>query len=281
MPLTESLKNLLIRGLLAGLVAGLLAGAVAFVIGEPHVNAAIAIEESASAAAEAGQSTAAQAEAHGHATADAHEHPAATAAESDAAHSHGEDALVSRDGQRVGLFLATSLAGLALGAIYACVSYYARRASTLSAPVLALALAGLGWLAIEAVPFFKYPANPPAVGDPETIDKRTLLWLASVVLGLLAVAVAAYAAKVVAAHEFLTVRIAAPLVAFLVVVGVGYLLLPDVDEVGSDFPATLLWEFRISSLTVQATLWLALGLGFAFLTERAARARSAVAVGSR
>lgn len=281
MPLTESLKNLLIRGLLAGLVAGLLAGAVAFVIGEPHVNAAIAIEESASAAAEAGQPSTEQTEqteSHGHATADAHEHPAATAAESDAAHSHGEEALVSRDGQRAGLFLATALAGLALGAIYACVTYYARRASTLSAPVLALALAGLGWLAIEAVPFFKYPANPPAVGDPETIDKRTLLWLASVALGLLAVAVAAYAAKIVAAHEFLTVRIAAPLLAFLVVVGVGYLALPDIDEVGSDFPASLLWEFRISSLTVQATLWLALGLGFAFLTERAARTRPAVAV---
>lgn len=272
MPLTESFKNLLIRGLLAGLVAGLLAGAVAFVVGEPHVNAAIAIEESASAAAEAE-----------HSAAEAHEHPAAagtessTAAEADAAHSHGEDALVSRDGQRAGLFLATALAGLALGAIYASVTYYARRASTMSAPVLALALAGLGWLAIEAVPFFKYPANPPAVGDPDTIDKRTLLWLASVVLGLLAVAVAAYAAKIVAANDFLTVRIAAPLLAFLVVVGVGYLVLPDVDEVGSDFPASLLWEFRISSLTVQATLWLALGLGFAFLTERAARTRSAVA----
>lgn len=282
MPLTESFKNLLIRGLLAGLVAGLLAGAVAFVIGEPHVNAAIAIEESASAAAEAEQSAAGT---HEHATAEAHEQPvpgaAATAAEADAAHSHGEDALVSRDGQRAGLFLATALAGLALGAIYASVTYYARRASTLSAPVLALALAGLGWLAIEAVPFFKYPANPPAVGDPDTIDKRTLLWLASVVLGLLAVAVAAYAARIVAANDFLTVRIAAPLLAFLVVVAVGYLALPDVDEVGTDFPASLLWEFRISSLTVQATLWLALGLGFAFLTERAARTRSAVAVAGR
>ncbi|MFC7451389.1 CbtA family protein [Rhodococcus daqingensis] len=258
MPLTGTFKNLLIRGLLAGLVAGLLAGVVAFVIGEPHIDAAIAIEESAAAPVEP------------------HGHDAGTAEAATGGHSHGdsEEPLVSRDGQRFGLFLATTLAGLALGALFAAVAYYARRVSSLSGPILALALAGLGWLAVEAVPFFKYPANPPAVGDPETINNRTLLWLATVVLGLAAVAIAAYVAKRLAANEFLTVRIAAPLLAFLVVVGFGYLVLPDIDEVGPDFPASLLWEFRVSSLTIQATLWLALGLAFAFLTERAAKANS-------
>ncbi|MFD4182540.1 CbtA family protein [Rhodococcus sp. NPDC058514] len=258
MPLTGTFKNLLIRGLLAGFVAGLLAGAVAFVIGEPHIDAAIAIEESAAAPTEA------------------HGHDAGTTEAATGGHSHGdsEEPLVSRDGQRFGLFLATTLAGLALGALFAAVAYYARRVSGLSGPILALALAGLGWLAVEAVPFFKYPANPPAVGDPETINNRTLLWLATVVLGLAAVAIAAYVAKVLAANEFLTVRIAAPLLAFLAVVGIGYLALPDIDEVGPDFPASLLWDFRISSLTIQATLWLALGLGFAFLTERSNRLTS-------
>ena len=231
------------RGLLAGLVAGLLAGAVAFIVGEPHIDSAISIEESAGAA-----------------------HT------DSAAHSHGdEDALVSRDGQRVGLFLATGLAGLALGAIFASVLHYARRFSSLPGSTLALVGAVGGWLAIEAVPFFEYPANPPAVGDPETITQRTWLWLASVILGLLAVGVAIYVAKVVAAQWSMAVRVGAPTVAFLVIVGIGYALLPDVNEVGSDFPATLLWEFRLSSLATQATLWLALGLGFAFLTDRAVR----------
>jgi predicted cobalt transporter CbtA len=130
----------------------------------------------------------------------------------------------------------------------------------------------LGWLAIEAVPFFKYPANPPAVGDPETITQRTWLWLAAVVLGLLAVVASVFAAKAVAAQEFLSVRIAAPVLAFLAVVTIGYLVLPTVNEVGDDFPAVLLWQFRLSSLATQATLWLVLGLAFAFLTERATRA---------
>ncbi len=255
MPLTDTFVKLLVRGLLAGLVAGLLAGAVAFVIGEPHIDAAIAIEEAGSAAEPAD---------HAHDT-------AATSAGEEEGHSHGEDALVSRDGQRAGLFLATTLAGLALGAIFAAVAHYARRVTDLSGPVLALVLAGCGWLAIEAVPFFKYPANPPAVGDPETISQRTWLWLATVALGLAAVAVAAYVARLLASSEFVSARVAAPTLAFLMIVGLGYALLPTVNEVGADFPATLLWEFRISSLTIQATLWLALGLGFAFLTERATR----------
>ena len=254
MPLTDSFAKLLIRGLLAGLIAGILAGGVAFVLGESHLDAAIAIEESNSAA-----------------DAEVHSHDATQAAEP-AGHSHDEeDALVSRDGQRFGLFLATSLAGLALGAIFAVVANYARRVTTLSGPLLGLTLATLGWLAIEAVPFFKYPANPPAVGDPETITQRTWLWLAAVVLGLLAVVASVFAAKAVAAQEFLSLRIAAPVLAFLVVVTIGYLVLPTVNEVGDDFPAVLLWQFRLSSLATQATLWLTLGLAFAFLTERATR----------
>ena len=42
-----SARDFLIRGLLAGLFAGLVAFGVAYVVGEPSVDAAIAIEESA------------------------------------------------------------------------------------------------------------------------------------------------------------------------------------------------------------------------------------------
>ncbi|MBM4477835.1 hypothetical protein GS456_21740 [Rhodococcus hoagii] len=250
MPLAGSLRSLLLRGLLAGLIAGVLTGAVAFALGEPHVAAAIAIEESAPAADAAGS----------------HDHEAGTAT-----HSHGDDALVSRDGQRAGLFLATTLAGIAIGAIFGVVTHYARRFTTVAGPLLALGLAAGGWLAVEAVPFFKYPANPPAVGDPETIDQRTWLWLAALALGLLAVSAAVYTAKILVSQRYWTIRVGASILTFLVIVTVGYLLLPGVNEVGDDFPATLLWEFRISSLATQATLWLCLGLTFAFLTERAQR----------
>ena len=234
------------------LLRGLLAGAVAFVIGEPHIEAAIALEESAAE----------------HAATGAHTHTHETGS---AGHSHGEDALVGRTGQKAGLILATTLGGLALGALYASVLHFARRHTTLSGPVLGLLGAGAGWLAVAAVPFLKYPANPPAVGDPDTIDQRTLLWVATVVLGLVALAVAVAVAKALASQEMRTVRLAGPVLAFLVVVGLGYAVLPAIDEVGAGFPATLLWDFRVASVIIQTTLWFALGVAFAFLTERADR----------
>src|SRR5687767_13464744 len=85
------LRSAVLRGLLAGLIAGLLAGGVAYFTGESLVDQAIAIEE-AGAATHSHDSTA-------------------------AGHSHGtEDGpLISRDGQRAGLFLATSLTGGSFG----------------------------------------------------------------------------------------------------------------------------------------------------------------------
>ena len=121
-PVTESLRTLLLRGLLAGLIAGLLGGVVAFALGEPHVQAAIEIEESAAPA---------EPDHHVGETAP-HDH-SAEAAEPEG-HSHGDDALVSRTGQRFGLFLATTLAGLALGATFAVVVHYARRFTAMAGP---------------------------------------------------------------------------------------------------------------------------------------------------
>ena len=40
------------------------------------------------------------------------------------------------------------------------------------------------------------------------------------------------------------------------------LALPGIQEIPKDFPATLLWGFRLSSLGTQAVLWAALGVGF-------------------
>ncbi|MGO4614352.1 CbtA family protein [Nocardia sp. 2YAB30] len=252
MPLIGSLRTLLLRGLLAGLVAGLLAATVGYVVGEPKVDAAIAIEEADSAA--------------GH-----------THAEPAGGHSHGdeEDPLVSRSGQKAGQFLALGLAGLALGAIYASVAHVARRYTTLSGSKLALVLGMGGWAAIVAVPFFKYPANPPAVGDPDTINERTLLWLAAVLLGIVAVVAAVSVFKVLRA-QLSTFRLIGGFAAFVVVTALGYILLPGVNEVSADFPATLLWQFRVASLAETAALWACLALGFAALTEFATRSDTAV-----
>ncbi|MEV6416252.1 CbtA family protein [Kribbella sp. NPDC051718] len=239
--------SLLVRGLIVGLFAGLLAGTFAYVMGEPHVDAAIAIEE---------------------ANAAAHSHDDGSTAE----HSHEaeEKPLVSRDGQRAGLFLATSLYGVALGGIFAVgFTLLRRRLRTTSDSYAALGLAAAGYVGIVLIPFFKYPPNPPAVGDPDTITKRTITYLLTLVIGLLAVWAGVAASRWSARFGTAPwIRLAVGGAAFLATVVAAYLLLPSINEVPETFPATLLWKFRLASLGTQTTLWLLLGLGYAAAIDR-------------
>ncbi|MET8280666.1 CbtA family protein [Micromonospora sp. NPDC005174] len=247
MPLTgtgtaPSFVTVLLRGLLAGLVAGLLAGTFAYVVGEPHVEAAIAIEEAA----------------------------AATHAESPVdGHQHDEDALVGRNGQRGGLFLATGLFGAAMGGLLATAYVLlSRRRRAVDDGRGGLLLAGGALLGVVIVPFLKYPPNPPAVGDPSTIDQRTVTYLLMVVLGLVAVWSGSLGYRSVGEHSPVWLRASAAVGGFLLVTVVSYVVLPSFQEVPGDFPATLLWSFRLASLGTQVVLWTGLGLLFAALMHR-------------
>jgi hypothetical protein len=46
-------------------------------------------------------------------------------------------------------------------------------------------------------------------------------------------------------------------------------VLPGVDEVPRDFPAEVLWRFRLATLGIHAILWSVTGLAFGALAERA------------
>jgi predicted cobalt transporter CbtA len=231
--------SLLVRGLIVGLLAGLLAGAFAYTMGEPHIDAAIAIEAAGAA----------------------HSHDHDSSAEEDAP-------LVSRDGQRAGLFPATTLYGVALGGIFAVAfTLLRRKLRTGNDSYAALGLAAAGFVGIVLVPFLKYPPNPPAVGDPETITRRTVTYLLTLVIGLLAVWAGVAASRW--AERFGDVaRLAGGVAAFLVTIVAAYLILPAINEVPGSFPATLLWQFRFASLGTQATLWLLLGFGYAAAVDR-------------
>ncbi|MFE9190283.1 CbtA family protein [Micromonospora sp. NPDC007208] len=241
----------LVRGLLAGLIAGLLAGAFAYVAGEPHVEAAIAIEEAAT-----------------------HAEPAAAGA-----HDH-EDALVSRTGQRGGLFLATGLFGAAMGGLLATAYVLLSRRRRDDDGRSGLLLAGAALLGAVIVPFLKYPANPPAVGDPATIDQRTVTYLLMVVLGLVAVWAGSLGYRSVGAQAPTWQRAAAAVGGFVLVTAVSYVVMPSFQEVPADFPATLLWDFRLASLGTQVVLWTGIGLLFAALMHHERRRRAATALPS-
>jgi predicted cobalt transporter CbtA len=226
-------------------LAGLVAGVFAFLVGEPRVQDAIDIEQ---------QTASAQA--------------ALTFVPA-----HLSDVVVSRDAQRGGLFLGTVLYGLAMGGVFAVVFVTLRgRGRPRPDWTLATRIAAAAFTVLVVVPFFKYPPNPPAVGHADTIGERTWLYLALLVGGVFACVAAGRAGR--AAERGGPEPWRRPVAGFgtfVALVGVLYLGLPGIDDVPGDFPASLLWEFRLSSFGTQAVFWAVLGAGYGVVADRAAR----------
>ncbi|MFJ8006746.1 CbtA family protein [Streptomyces fagopyri] len=241
---SATVRNLLVRGMLAGLAAGVLALVVAYFLGEPSVDDAIGFEE-------------AHAPAHGH-----------------------EVEIVSRSLQSTGgLATGVLIYGVAFGGIAALAYCFALgRVGRFSPRATALLLSGCALLAVYVVPFLKYPANPPSVGDPDTIGKRTTLYFLMMVLSVLLAIAAVIIGKRLAPRWGTWYGTVAAVVFFALVIGIAYEFLPVINEVPKDFPATLLWRFRTSALAIQLTLWTGFGLVFGELAQRLLAPRPAAAV---
>jgi hypothetical protein len=222
------------RGLAAGLLAGLLAGLFAFVVGEPALDRAIALEEA-----------------------------------SDGTH-HEE--VFSRSTQKVGLFFATGLFGVTVGGVFGIVyAFFRERLVANSELGRSISLAGTVFVGAFLIPFLKYPANPPSVGDPSTIRERTAAYFALVVFSLLTMLVAWLAARALKARGYDAPRRRLMVGAgLLVVVAVLFLSLPAGPS-AEGFPSGVLWAFRFSSMGTQIVFWTGLGLMFGWLCERARR----------
>ncbi len=222
--------------MLVGVLAGLLATGFAEIFGEPQVQHAIDFESAmASAAGEA-----------------------------------PEPELVSRAMQRsFGLLTAAVLNGVGIGGLFSLVfAFTYGRIGRFGARNLAALLALAGFVALILVPDLKYPANPPSVGNPDTIGPRTGLYFEMIVISLAAMTLAVLAAKRLSSRLGGWNAALVSAVIFVAVVAVVQIVLPDVNEVPEHFPAVVLWRFRVAALGMQAVMWATLGIGFGVLAER-------------
>jgi hypothetical protein len=235
---SATVRTLLVRGMLAGLIAGVFALLAASLLGEPQIDAAIAFE-------------------------DAH------------THEHGTE-VVSRSLQSTaGLATGVLVYGVAIGGIASLAfSFALGRVGSFGPRATAALLAGAAFVAVYLVPFLKYPANPPSVGDPGTLDKRTALYFLMVLLSVLLAVAATIAGKRLAPRLGNWYASVVAGLGFVLVIGLAYAFLPSLSELPQDFPGLLLWRFRISTLAVQLVLWTAFGLTFGHLAERALRPRA-------
>ena len=244
------------RGLGAGIGAGILAALFAFFFAEPTtVGRSIALEAQRSAAAASAAAASASVSADASAVGSVpSEHPDP----------------VSRDVQRrIGAPIGFILVGAALGVTFALLYAALRRFSAGLSPWRQSAFLGAAGVGVLVVPFLRYPPNPPGVGDPDTVNDRTRLYLAALLLGIAAATGAWRLGRELAGRGWPeSRRQVVTVLAVIAVVGLGYLILPTASEPIA-VPAKLLWDFRIQSLATQLLLWGGSAAGFGLLTERA------------
>jgi magnesium-transporting ATPase (P-type) len=234
-------RILLMRGMLAGVVAGFLVFALARWIGEPQVERAIAFETSMDRA------------------------------KGDAL----EPEIVSRKIQStLGLLTATVVDGTAVGGLFALVFAFAYGRMAVTSPrSLSAVLAGLGFLTIAVIPALKYPANPPSVGNPETIGVRTAAFFLLIIISVAAMLSAVQIERRFHARLGFWNALLVAAVFFVIVIATASHFLPKFDEVPPAFPVALMWKFRVTALEMQLLLWSVLGFFFGWLADRDIAAR--------
>jgi predicted cobalt transporter CbtA len=225
-------RTVLLCALLAGLVAGLLFGVFHFLVAEPLIEQAIAIE--------------------------AGRHPP-------------EAEVVTRDMQRAGLLVGSLLYGAALGLLFgvACALVRPRFPGVGRGTNGLLAALVAGWL-VGVLPLLKYPANPPGVGDPTTIAYRQALFLLCWVLSIGGLVVASGIYQLARARGRRPALLGAGVV-YALYVGVLLAALPASPDPVT-LPADLVTAFRLVSLAGQVVLWGVLGAVFGLLLARGERA---------
>jgi predicted cobalt transporter CbtA len=239
-------RTIVVAALLIGLLAGL-AGAVFHTVAtEPRIDDAVAIEEAAKA-----------------------EH--ATAGGEEPSGGDEDEATVSRSDQKgAGLFLAYALTGSAFGLFLAITSLSLR--TTTGGPFRRVAVSGLLLAgAITVAPWLKYPPNPPAVGDPDSVGERERLFVLLIVLAALLLAGLAHLSGRLRRAGWPDDRRVAALVGIgLVAFAVLFAAMPASPDPVS-VPANLVWQFRINSLTGNLLVWTLLTVGLGVVWAEAAR----------
>ncbi|MFJ9365365.1 CbtA family protein [Nocardia sp. NPDC101769] len=264
-------KRIIGRGVLLGALGGLLAFVFARILAEPIINRAIDYESGRDDVQMALDKAAGK--------------PMADM---------GPDIFTRTQQENIGLGFGLIVFGAALGALFAVVYFLAlRKAGKLAPRNLALLVSGGMFLVLYAVPFLKYPANPPSIGHPETIKERTALFVGMIAISAVVLLAAIWLGRKLAARLGNWTAIIAASAAFVVVMGAVMALLPSLGKLSANreyggfttetpqplkdpsgtivypgFPADDLYHFRLYSIAAQLILWVVIGVGFAWLAPR-------------
>ena len=213
--------------LVSGALAGLVHGTINFALVEPYLDQAIGLEnESLFASGEAEDTLEFWAEYESY-----------------------------RIWQKSGQVLAGVILGLAMGSLFGIVYALSRNSLPGKNDVTkSVILAGIMWLTIYIIPFLKYPANPPTVGDGETVMLRAILYVSFIALsGIGVVIFYKLSQKLQNNKKYFG------LFGYVIFITILFFVMPEnPDEITA--PMNLVNEFRLMSVLGVSSFWLSVGL---------------------
>jgi len=217
----------LIIVLISGALSGFVHGTVNFAIVEPYLDQAIGIEnQNLFASGEAEDTPQFWAEYEGY-----------------------------RTWQKSGQILAGVILGTSIGALFGLVFAFSRNILPGNNDVKkALVLAGIMWFTMFLIPFLKYPANPPTVGDPETVVLRSILYLSFIAISGFG-ALGFYKLSTTFENKKKIIS----LIGYGIFISIAFFVMPEnPDEITA--PMNLVNEFRMMSVLGVTSFWISVGV---------------------
>jgi len=221
--------------LLSGAFAGFIHGVVNFAIVEPYLDQAIGIEnQNLFASGEAEDTPQFWAEYDGY-----------------------------RDWQKSGQILAGVILGLSMGSLFGIIFALSRNSLPGNNEIKkSLILACIMWFTLIFVPFLKYPANPPTVGEEDTVVLRSILYVSLITIsGIGAVSFYQISKKLKGNKKL------AALAGYCIFIAVAFIAMPsNPDEITA--PMSLVNEFRFMSIIGISSFWISVGMILGSLCHR-------------
>ena len=211
--------------LIAGFLAGMIHGAANLAIVEPYLDEAIGIEN---------------------------QNLFASGEEKDTPQFWVEYSAY-RDWQKSGQLLAGGILGMSRGALFGVVFAYSRNSLPKGHTVKkTFVLAGIMWLTIYFIPFLKYPANPPTMGDADTVVLRSILYLSFIAISGFG-ALGFYQLY----KKLQTGKKIAAFVGYAIFISIVFALMPpNPDEITA--PMDLVNGFRVMSVIAVSVFWISI-----------------------
>ena len=168
--------------------------------------------------------------------------------------------------QKVSQIVGGTILGLSFGALFGITFIFGRNILPGSNNrKKAVVLAGIIWLVIFVIPALKYPANPPTVGDPETIYERQNMYIIFTAISVITALSLAVTYKIMGRNQVKKFGVVS--FAYGIVMIGAFIIVPQ-NPLEITAPIDLVQGFRIASAFSMSVFWLLLGVIFGSLWER-------------